>query len=705
MDWNKRTRDLRERLRELAPDSVPESERSALRDELVEVISYHARRYHADDDPMISDAEYDRLYRFLTAFEEAFPMLRRPDSPTRRVGAAPVSSFEKVEHPERLLSLSNAFDADGLRAWFSRCRRLLDLEEEEKLPVCAELKIDGLAVALTYESGALVRGATRGDGRVGEDVTDNIRTVDAVPLRLELADDDPGPSIPDRIEVRGEVYFRRSDFEALNARLAEEGARTYANPRNTAAGSLRQLDSRVTASRKLSFYAYSVGPVTGSTPDSQYETLRWLSRMGFPTNEHVERIEGEQDVLAFCDAWTAQREELDYEIDGVVVKVDGLDQQARLGVISNAPRWAVAFKFPAREETTVLNEIIINVGRTGMITPEAVLEPVEIGGVVVSQATLHNADYIRDRDIRVGDTVIVKRAGDVIPQVIGPVPSARDGSEKAWCMPESCPACGNPLERLEGEADYFCVASDCPAQFIRLLEHFASRGAMDIEGFGSKLAVLLAEEGLVRRLDDVFRLELERLLELEGFAEKKARNLLDGIHEARERTLGRLLFALGIRHVGQTTAEAIAGRVGSARDLFDASAGDLLEIEGVGDVIAASVVDWFALEENRRLVEELAALGVNIERQASEEVVVLDRGTLEGKSFVITGTLESMGRKEAEDQIKRLGGKATGSVSTKTDFVVVGENPGSKAVKAEKLGIDILDENGFLALLGERRDA
>ncbi len=700
MDWISRTKELSDHVSKIAPSEVSEAELPHFVDELVAVVAFHADRYYAKDDPIISDSAYDKLFHFLQELEKRHPGIRRRDSPTHRVGAEPVSAFEKVRHPERLLSLSNAFDVESLQVWYDRCRKLLGLENGEPLPLMAELKIDGLAVALTYENGSLVRGATRGDGRVGEDITDNIRTISAIPLGIPVWPEEELES-PARIEVRGEVYFRRSDFERLNASLAAAGEKTYANPRNTAAGSLRQLDSRITAQRPLSFFAYSVGPVEGSTPRSQSNLLLWLNRFGFPVNDHASRHDDIDGVIEFCRAWTDQRESLGYEIDGVVVKIDSLAAQSLLGSTANAPRWAIAFKFPAREETTTLRDIVINVGRTGMITPEAVLEPVEIGGVTVSQATLHNADYIRDRDIRIGDTVIVKRAGDVIPQVMGPVPAARSGAETVWVIPECCPACDNALERLQGEADYYCVASDCPAQFIRLLEHFASRGAMDIEGMGSKLAVQLAAAGIVHTLDDIYRLSPDQLGSLEGFAEKKAANLLDGIEASKKQTLGRLLYAVGIRHVGQTTAEILAANFDSARDLYDIKPDHLIGVDGIGEIIASSIADWFSLEDNKALIEAFAEHGVNIVRLPSETPSMDSSMNVSGQKFVVTGTLESMGRKEAQDLIKQRGGTVSKSVSGKTDYVVVGENPGSKAMQARELGVSILNESEFLKLLSE----
>ncbi|MDA0377887.1 MAG: NAD-dependent DNA ligase LigA [Bacteroidetes bacterium] len=677
------------------PDSLAAAR--SIMDALVAVLTEHAERYYQDDAPLISDAEYDVLVRRLQALENAHPEFLRPDSPTHRVGSAPLDSFEKVQHAEAMLSLGNAFDADELRAWHDRCRRRLEWDAEAEGPaVSTELKIDGLAVALTYENGVLVRAATRGDGRVGENITANIRTIRSVPLRL----DSSRHPVPDRVEVRGEVYFPKSAFEALNDRLRAQELKPFANPRNAAAGSLRQLDSTITAGRDLAFFAYSLGPVSEPVAAGQRAMLDVLDGWGFSINPEVARFEGIEEAVTFCSNWTGKRDALDYEIDGVVVKIDDFRLQRQLGNVSNAPRWAVAFKFPARESTTRLLGILVNVGRTGMITPEAELEPVQIGGVTVSQATLHNADYIRDRDIRIGDTVVVKRAGDVIPAVVASVPEARTGSEVAWEMPGTCPACQQPLERIEGEVDSFCVNGACPAQFIRLVEHFASRDAMDIEGFGTKLAAQLVEAGRIADLPDIYGLTPDDLLELDGFARKKAEKLVAGIDASRSRPLARLLFGLGIRHVGRTTAEVLVQQFDSMAALGKADADALTAVDGIGEVIARSLVDWFALETNRKIVARLADLGVNVARLPEEAPAAGDDLPFAGKTFVVTGTLPTLGRTEAQDYIKQRGGKAASSVSARTDYLVMGENPGSKADKAAELGIPVLDEAGLLELGG-----
>jgi DNA ligase (NAD+) len=532
---------------------------------------------------------------------------------------------------------------------------------------------------------------------VGEDVTHNIRTAHRIPLRIPVDPDGPAP--PERMEVRGEVFMRKSEFESLNDRLRAADEKPFANPRNATAGTLRQLDPSVVAERPLSFFAYSIGPTeglaeaVGTEPDQQSDMLEILDRYGLPVNPHTERFEDIEDAVDFCEHWTARRDELDYEIDGVVVKIDRRAYQDELGAISNAPRWAVAFKFPAREATTTLNDIIVNVGRTGAIKPEAVLEPVPIGGVTVSQATLHNEDYVAERDIRIGDTVVVKRAGDVIPQVVRPVREARTGEEKPWTFPDTCPACGSELIRLPDEADSYCLNSECPAQFVRLVEHFVSRDAMDIEGLGEKVAVQLVEEGLLEDLADLFRLTKEALIALERFAEKKAQNLLDAIEEAKERPLHRLIYALGMRHVGRTVAETIVQHAASMNELAGMSEEDLEAIDGIGPVIAESVADWFAMARNRQLVRDLRDLGVNTERQPHEAPDATDADLpLEGLTFVLTGSLPSYTRAEATERIEQAGGRVTSSVSGNTDFLVAGENPGSKYDEAEARDVPIIGE-------------
>lgn len=703
MDLLQETRDLDQRLNEANFNEWSEEEAAPIVERLRSVVEAHDYRYYVKDEPLITDPEYDRLYRRLQDLESTFPALATPDSPTQRVGDEPIDAFEKVRHPEPLLSLSNAFDANEVRNWYERCQRNLAdaFGDDVRPPVVAELKIDGLAVALTYENGRLAIAATRGNGRVGENITHNIRTVHRIPLRIPVGAQN-GLQAPERVEIRGEVFMRKSEFEALNERLTEAEESTFANPRNAAAGSLRQLDPRVTAERPLSFFAYGTGPMTGSVPPTQYEVLKRLGRLGLPINPHEERFTDIEEAVAFCQNWTEKRDDLDYEIDGVVLKIDRFDQQETLGVISNAPRWAVAYKFPAREATTRLNDIIVNVGRTGAIKPEAVLEPVGIGGVTVSQATLHNEDYIRDRDIRIGDTVVVKRAGDVIPQVVRPVVEARTGNEDEWHFPTHCPACGTELVRLPGEADYYCMATDCPAQFKRLVEHFVARNAMDIEGLGERLAVLFVDQELIRTLDDLYRLKRDDLIPLEGFGEKSADNLITAIEASKDRPLSRVIYALGIRHVGQTTAELIVSAFASMDALAEATVEDLVAIDGIGETIAESVVDWFQVEDNRTLIENLRAEGVNMDRLPQEAPASAQDASelpLAGKTFVLTGSLPTLTRKEAAERIQAAGGNVTSSVSGNTDYVVAGENPGSKYDNAQERGIPILDETELLNLM------
>ncbi len=699
--------EVRSAIQETPVEALSIEEAEAQAERLRALVRAHAHRYYVLDDPLLPDAEYDALYRRLEAIEERFPETRTPDSPTHRVGGAPLEAFEKVRHPERLLSLQNAFDAEEVRAWYERCQRGLrdGFGEDVQPALAAELKIDGLAVALTYEDGRLALGATRGNGRTGEDVTKNLRTNRAIPLRIPV--EKSGPEAPDKVEVRGEVFIRKSDFERLNARLAEAGEKPFANPRNAAAGSLRQLDPKVTAERPLNFFTYGTGPVSGvktsAFPEAQHALLEWLGAFGFPLSPHRARFEKVEEAIAFCEAWAARRDALDYEIDGVVLKIDSFDEQRALGAIAHAPRWAVAYKFPAREATTRLTAIQVNVGRTGAIKPEAVLEPVPIGGVTVRQATLHNEDYIAGRDIRVGDVVVVKRAGDVIPQVVRPLTEARTGNEVPWAPPEKCPACGADLVRLEEEADRYCLNADCPAQFIRLVEHFVSRGAMDIEGLGEKLAVQLVEAGLVRDLADLYRITKDELLEMERFAEKRAANLVSAIQASKNRPLSRLIFGLGMRHVGRTVAELVVRHHASMAALAEATQEELEGIDGVGSVIAKSIVDWFALEENCRLVEKLRAEGVSTERlphEALPEEGSEDELLLAGKTFVLTGTLPGFTRSEAKEKIEAAGGQVAGSVSGNTDYVVAGEKPGSKKDAAEERGVPLLDEAGLCNLLG-----
>ena len=663
-------------------------------------VRYHSYRYHVLDAPEISDDAYDALVRELQSLEAAHPELITPDSPTQRVGGAPLDRFEKVVHPAPMLSLANAFGPEELRAWRERALRLLPQEMIDRLAYVVEPKIDGLTVVLHYEEGVFTLGATRGDGMTGEVITANLRTVPAVPLRIPVVGEQPPPR---RLVVRGEAYMRRDAFERMNAELIARGERSFANPRNAAAGSLRQLDPRVTAERPLSLWAYQVVLVEGdASPRTQWEALAYLQRLGFPVNPHNCRFEDFEALVAHCIAWDAQRRDLPYDTDGLVVKIDDFAIQERLGVVGNAPRGAIAYKYPPQEAVTRLLSIEVNVGRTGTLNPYAVLEPVRVGGVTVRNATLHNEDYIREKDIRVGDHVVVRRAGEVIPQVVRSLPELRDGSERVWQMPERCPVCQEPVVRPAGEAATYCVNAACPAQLVRLIEHFVSRGAMDIEGVGIKQAELFVARGLVRDVADLFYLRPEQLIGLEGYKEKRIQNLMNSIAAARDRPLSRLLTALGIKFVGSVVAETLARRYRSIDALMRASVDDLTAIEGIGPRIAASVVDWFARETNRQVIEKLRKAGVRMADEAAAGAEAPSAGAqpLAGLTFVLTGTLPTLTREEATALIERHGGKVTGSVSRKTSYVVVGDAPGSKLQKAQELGVPILDEEGLRRLVG-----
>ncbi len=657
-------------------------------EELRSQINYHDYRYYVLDSPEISDAEYDELMRELRHLEEQHPELITPDSPTQRVSGQPVEAFGIVEHRVPLLSLANAFNEEELRAWHRRAANLL---ESERFDFVCEPKIDGLAVALVYENGSFVQGATRGDGLRGENITQNLRTIRSLPLAAS------GDGLPPRFEVRGEVYMTRHGFEWLNEQRAEEGQPLFANPRNAAAGSVRQLDSRITAQRPLDIFTYALGWADGPTPDSHWEAMHWLSSLGFKINPHTVRFHSLDEVAHHCEEWVDKRDSLDYEIDGVVVKIDDFALQRTLGFVGREPRWAVAYKFPPTQATTRLLRIEVNVGRTGSLNPYAVLEPVRVGGATVKLATLHNEDDIRRKDIRIGDTVIVQRAGEVIPQVVGPVVSRRTGRERVFSIPEKCPVCGTPVVRPEGEAMSYCPNRGCPAQAFRLLTHFVSRGGMDIDGVGEALAMALLKEGLVEDPGDVYFLTKEQLVGLERMADKSAQNVLDAIAASKNRPLSRVIFALGIRHVGSEMADVLAGHFGSLAALAGASVEELSAIPTVGPKIAESVRAFFDDEVSQRLIEKLRRAGVRLEAEAA----AAREGPLTGQSFVVTGTLSRWSRNEAEDLIKSLGGAVGSSVSKKTDCVVVGENPGSKLRKAQELGTRVLSEDEFVALLRE----
>ena len=646
-------------------------------------IDHHSYRYHVLDDPEVADVEYDALVGELMGIEEQFPDLVTPDSPTQRVGAPPSDLFAPVRHRTPMTSLDNCFSLEELNAWGHRVERGIG----NVSAFVAELKMDGVAVNLIYEGGVFVKGATRGDGRTGEDITANLRTVGAVPLKLR----GKAPSV---IEVRGEVYMRTDDFETLNARLGEADLRTFANPRNAAAGSLRQKDPSVTKERKLSLVCHGVGYIEGVRFKSHSESLQMIRELGLRINDQSKQLNDLGEVHAFCDHWQEHRHDVPYEIDGIVVKVDAIAQQEELGYTSKAPRWAIAYKFPPEERTTTLKDIQVHVGRTGAVTPFAVLEPVFVGGVTVTTATLHNEDEIERKGVLIGDTVIVRRAGDVIPEVVGPVDSKRTGKERKFKMPKKCPSCGSEVMRPEGEAVARCTGLDCPSQRVERLFHFAGRGAMDIEGLGYQTIMGLVDRGHLNDVSDIYALTREHLEELDGFADKSIENLMTAIGRSKYRPLGALLTGLSVPHVGGTTAYQIAAEVGSLDKLKTMTAEDLGSLEGIGPIIARSIETFFGQKRNLAVIEKLQRSGVDpIEEPVKRE------GPLLGKTFVLTGSLEGYSRSEATQAIEERGGKVTSSVSKKTDYVVAGADPGSKLDKAEQLGVEILNEEGLTKLI------
>jgi len=663
-------------------------------EQLKEEIRYHNYRYHVLNDPVISDREFDEKLNRLKDIEAEHPEWVTYDSPTQRAGAEPLDKFEKVEHPAPILSLSNAFDAQDIRDWFDRIAKLDDRVQDATFTV--EPKLDGLTVVLHYEDGVFTRGATRGNGEVGEDITENLRTINALPLHIPVKDD--GPDIPEILVVRGEALINKDDFEKLNERLEEEGKKTYLNPRNTAAGSLRQLDSKVTAQRPLTLLVYAVvHHENGSLPDTQWGVLNYLKDLGFPVAEASEHCKTLDEAIELSTS--TDPDSFPYEIDGMVIKINDRELADDLGVVGKDPRGAIAYKFPAERKTTQLEDIRVNVGRTGVITPYAVLEPVEIGGVVVRQATLHNFDFIEEKDIRIGDRVMVKRAGEVIPYVIGPIEDVRTGDEEKYTPPETCPSCGEPIVNPEGEVAYYCTNNACPAQLVRNLEHFVSRGAMDIAGLGVNTVEQLVDENLVGDLADLYRLEKSDLLEMEGFAEKKADNLIAAIEDSKSQPLYRLITGLGIRGVGQVAAQDLADRYRDLDELSQASKEEIESIEGFGPNIAESIVEWFNNEENQEVLQKFKDKGVWPAVEQKEEQ---GPQPLEGLTFVVTGTLPNLTRPEVKDLIETNGGKVTGSVSGNTDYLVLGENPGSKVDQAQKRNVPTLSEAELKDLIEER---
>lgn len=672
-------------------------------EKLRETIRYHQHRYYLLDDPIISDQEFDALFRDLQHLEQEYPELRRDDSPTVRVGGTISDRFAKRRHPTPMLSLANSFSPADLTAWRDRIRRLLPQEDLARLAYVVEPKFDGLTVVLHYEEGRFTLGATRGDGLVGEDITPNLRTVRYLPLRL-APDDNPGDkeiAVPSRLVVRGEAYVDKADFEEFNRRQTEQEARTFANPRNFAAGSLRQLDSSITATRPVKLWVYQALIIEGApAPESHSETLDYLAKLGLPVCPDRRRISDNdfEQLLHYVNEFGDRRHQLPYEVDGLVIKVDRIETQVRLGFTGKDPRWAMAYKYAGQEAVTKLLDIIVNVGRTGVITPNAVLEPVQIGGVTVSKATLHNEDYIRDLDIRIGDQVLIKRAGEVIPKVLRPLEELRDGHEEPWTMPAVCPVCGQPLVRPEGEAATYCVNNACPEQLVRSVEHFVGKGAMDIDTFGIKQAEHFVAQGYIHDLADIYHLPWDTIRELEGYGEKRVEKLKAGVEESKARPVARLLTGLGIRFVGEVVAEMLIERYHSLEALMQASAAELALIDGVGGRIAESVAEYFSLEPNRALIQKFASAGVRVADEIVERNSDDAPQLWAGKVFVITGTLPTMSRDEAKDFIEARGGKVTGSVSSKTDYVVVGESAGSKLDKARQLGVTTLEEAELRAL-------
>ncbi len=668
------------------PESI-QAEATGLRREINE----HNHNYHVLDAPLITDQAYDRLFRRLQKLENEYPELLTLDSPTQRVGSAPASHFDSVAHEVAMLSLENAFDEVEMLAFD---RRLCDkLDHQGPLAYCAEPKLDGLAISLLYQAGELKRAATRGDGRSGEDITANARTIAAIPLRLL------GDTAPDRIEVRGEVYMEHAGFAALNQNQRQNDGKVFANPRNAAAGSLRLLDSRITASRPLSFCSYGIGLIEGADPPSgQYQQMRYLRAIGFPISRQIELLDSIEDCLGYYRRMLKRRDDLAFDIDGVVFKLNDSRLQGQAGYVSRAPRWAVAYKFPAQEVTTRLLDVDFQVGRTGALTPVARLEPVAVGGVMVSNATLHNMDEIERKNIRIGDVVIVRRAGDVIPEVVAPVPRKRKGRLRRPKMPKRCPVCDSEVLQQSGQSAYRCSGGlVCAAQRKEAIKHFASRKAMDIEGLGDKLVEQMVEQKIIDSVADLYHLPLERVSGLERMAEKSAQNLLDALDRSKKTTLPRFIYALGVREVGESTAESLAGYFGGLDPVMDADVDSLQQVDDVGPVVADNIRHFFDQDKNREMVKTLVAEGIEwpaieVDRQAQ---------TLEGKTFVITGTLEGYSRDQAAKVLKARGAKVSGSVSAKTSAVIAGENPGSKVAKAEVLGVEILGQAEFEHLIGD----
>lgn len=657
--------------------------------ELISLLNQYGYEYHVLDKPSVPDSEYDRLLRELMELEEKFPELKTPDSPTVRVGGAILDMFEKVEHRTPMLSLGNAFNEQDLKDFDRRIRQVVG---DDFSYVC-ELKIDGLAVSLRYEDGLFVQGATRGDGTIGEDITGNLKTIKSIPLRLRERVS---------IEVRGEAFMPKRSFEALNKVKEEQGEEPFANPRNAAAGSLRQLDPKMAASRNLDIFLYGIGNIGQSGVTSHSEGLDYLDRLGFKTNKERRKCAAIDEVVEYVNSWVEKRPHLPYEIDGIVIKVDSLEQQAELGTTAKSPRWAIAYKFPAEEVVTTLRDIELSVGRTGVVTPTAILDPVKVAGTTVKRASLHNEDLIREKDIKIGDKVVVKKAGDIIPEVVNVLADQRTGQEADFRMPTHCPECDSELVRLEGEVALRCINPKCPAQIREGLIHFVSRDAMNIEGLGEKVISQLFSEKLISDVADIYKLTREQLLSLERMGERSVTNLLKGIEASKGNSLEKLLFGLGIRHVGAKAAKTLAQQFGSMEQLAPASKEDLMAINEIGGKMADSIVTFFEQEEVAELLRELKEFGVNMEYKGAKPVSAEEADSFfAGKTVVLTGKLEQLSRNEAKEKIEALGGNVAGSVSKKTHLVIAGEDAGSKLAKAQELGIEVWDEEKLLQELNK----
>jgi DNA ligase (NAD+) len=663
-------------------------------DELRELLHRYNHEYFVLDAPTVSDAEYDDLINELKLLESDYPELVTPDSPTQRVGAEPSSAFGTVQHEIPMLSLSNVYNYEELSEWVNRVYRLAGSTDIE---FATEPKIDGSAVSIMYREGQLERGATRGDGVTGEDVTSNIKTIRNVPLKISPAK--KGTPVPSILEVRGEIYMRRSEFEDLNRRRSEAGDALFANPRNAAAGSLRQLDPKLTSERPLRLYAYGVGSADGDIPGKHADQVALLRDLGFPVTDNAAVCTTIDELWEQCESWLNARDDLDYEIDGVVIKVNDINLQNELGAVSREPRWATAYKFPAIQKTTVINNIEINVGRTGSLNPVAILEPVEIGGVTVRRATLHNEDEIERLGVMIGDTVVVERAGDVIPKIISVIEEKRDGSETAFKMPDHCPVCGAQAVRLEGEVARECVNVSCPARLREQIRHFVSRGAMDIEGFGSRLAVLFVDLGLITDFADIYDLDWDKVAELEGFGPRRIENLQRSIEASKQQPLSRLINALGIRHIGERNARSLAHHFRTMDRFLEGSREEYEAVPGIGSVVAEAVYDFVQEPQNRDLISRLEKMGLRIDEGIVDSPV--SDGKLSGKTVVLTGRMETLTRSEAQELLEQAGAQVTSSVSRKTDYVAVGADPGSKADRARELDVTILSEDDLKAMLQE----